>query len=537
MTTDPTLYPIMSSAEFNIILPSNSNPKIFPENKPSEYSVEFAKPLYLSGPHEVALTEVTYYNDISLLTNNYFEIHTEVREKDDCFRLFQNGLHGTWDFHHLTLHPFSPSLPSVKNMIKIEKAYATSSFNSTVPTLSLQDTENEIGKMFRRINDLFTLTLNRFFKPVVKGSTKLLKEGRKHVLLILGRDLAHTLGFPRTTFSSLHWYNGLGWKAERTVSDFQCRIAPLYALQKRSVRVKEKFEVIKNIEDVARKFQGSVPESLMTCEYKKEKVTLFTAEMEVEFLVFTKKTPLEKSNSAVIEFGSEIQRLFKHPDSPPCLTELNDTYKIQLNSNKLKTATNDAWHINVYSDKILADELSTSTELVRRVNLNVEDLNTPSEICTKLNENGAHYLNADEYFFSYDPLKKRMVLKVGRNYLIKLDKMLATILGFSKFTINEGTTIGNSAPSLERDISNLYIYCNIVEYTRVGDIEAPLLRTFPLSSVRKQLINREFINKMYLPINRSVINRIDISIHDDAGEIVPFYGGVTVLTLHIKNRD
>jgi len=425
------------STNFNIILPSNSNPKIFPSNKPSLYSVEFANPITLHGPHEVALTEITYYNDISLLKNNYFELHKEVREKDDCFRIFQNSLHGTWAFHHLTLHPFSTSLPSVQNMIKIQKAFATSTFDSKVPTMSLQDTEKEIGRMFERINDLFKLTLNKFYKPVIKGSTKLMKEG-KHVLLVLGKDLSHTFGYSRTTFSSRYWYNGRGWNSERKVTDFQCRIVPLYALQKRSIRVKNKFEVIRSVEDFARKFQGSVPETLMTCEYKKEKVTLFTVETEAEFIVFTKKTPLEKSESAVIEFGSEMIGMFKGLESAPWLTELNDTFKVQLSSSKLKASTNASWDIHVYSEDILGDELSTSSELVKRVNLNIESLKTPSELCTKLNEFGVDYLDADEYHFSYDPHKKRMILKVGKNSLIKLDSVLTTTLGFSKSTIYEG---------------------------------------------------------------------------------------------------
>ena len=76
-------------------------------------------------------------------------------------------------------------------MIKIQKAFATSTFDSKDPTMSLQDIEKEIGRMFQQINDLFKLTLNKFYRPVIEGSTKLLKEG-KHVLLVLGKDLSHT---------------------------------------------------------------------------------------------------------------------------------------------------------------------------------------------------------------------------------------------------------------------------------------------------------------------------------------------------------
>ena len=158
-------------------------------------------------------------------------------------------------------------------------------------------------------------------------------------------------------------------------------------------------------------------------------------------------------------------------------------------------------------------------------------MKTPEQLCILLNA----YVDLHGIKLSYSSNYDRIELTVSYGNEIQFDRVLRSMLGFvTDKIVCSGKTLAENNPNLERDFYNFYIYCNIVEYTRVGNIAAPLLRTIPLSSSKKQLINREFFNKMYVPINRNVINRIDITICDDVGKIIPFRSGNTVLTLHFR---
>ena len=165
------------------------------------------------------------------------------------------------------------------------------------------------------------------------------------------------------------------------------------------------------------------------------------------------------------------------------------------------------------------------------MNITSGHLKTPEQLCILLNA----YVDLYGIKLSYNTATNRVELTVNYGNEIRFDRVLRSMLGFtSDKSVCSGKTLAENNPNLERDFYNFYIYCNIVEYIRVGNIAAPLLRTLPLSSSKRQLINREFFNKMYVPINRNVINRIDITICDDAGKVIPFRSGNTVLTLHFR---
>ena len=92
----------MASDSFSIILPSNSNPVIFPQNHPSQFSVEFTNPIVLNGKYEVALSEITYFNDISVLKNNCIEIY-KLNYNDKIFNLSKNNDFKEWKFNEIIL--------------------------------------------------------------------------------------------------------------------------------------------------------------------------------------------------------------------------------------------------------------------------------------------------------------------------------------------------------------------------------------------------------------------------------------------------
>ena len=86
---------------------------------------------------------------------------------------------------------------------------------------------------------------------------------------------------------------------------------------------------------------------------------------------------------------------------------------------------------------------------------------------------------------------------------------------------------------------SLMIYTDLIEYSIVGDTNAPLLRCFPFISKLKSgdiittgqyLNNQTFSNLQFRPLLRKSFHRIHIDLRDTSGEKVPF---VTICIIRV----
>lgn len=84
-------------------------------------------------------------------------------------------------------------------------------------------------------------------------------------------------------------------------------------------------------------------------------------------------------------------------------------------------------------------------------------------------------------------------------------------------------------------IRSLYVYTDIVKYQYVGDTLAPLLRNVvvpPNNSLSTQTVI--FDSPHYLPVNKSVIETINIKITDEQGNNIKFRRGKSIIKLHFR---
>ena len=124
-------------------------------------------------------------------------------------------------------------------------------------------------------------------------------------------------------------------------------------------------------------------------------------------------------------------------------------------------------------------------------------------------------------------------------YVIQFVGGIHEVLGFKKQLystedIGEGKDADLSV-DLERGITNIFIYCDLCQQIRVGNTTAPLLRPIAFNAHKYgDMVHTHFINPMYVPINKSFIDTIEVKICDATGEPIAFVEGLTTIILHFK---
>ena len=102
------------------------------------------------------------------------------------------------------------------------------------------------------------------------------------------------------------------------------------------------------------------------------------------------------------------------------------------------------------------------------------------------------------------------ILGVDRNYFDKS-------VGNEKYIFRYGV-------DLNTKIHQLYIYSDLASYTFIGDVTAPILRVLPFESKRENNhLHQEFVNVHYVPVAKSFIDQVHISIKGDTGEKCAIY--------------
>lgn len=146
----------------------------------------------------------------------------------------------------------------------------------------------------------------------------------------------------------------------------------------------------------------------------------------------------------------------------------------------------------------------------------------------------------------FDHLKHKIAIKpisIDGNIVVNLElsENLRTILGCENgthdkpFTLHTSTfTFGNQPVDMNNGFYSIYVYCDWVQSTIVGDTEAPLLRIIPVQGKRNEQQLISFNRIQYIPLSRKNTTAISVYLRRDNGEIIPFECGKTVVTLLLR---
>ena len=148
----------------------------------------------------------------------------------------------------------------------------------------------------------------------------------------------------------------------------------------------------------------------------------------------------------------------------------------------------------------------------------------------------------EEKKFMFNSVNRKVVIRMQEYESLTLSQTLSSILGVT------GTGVDNLNPSpsvykgdkvcdINRGRTALYVYCDILEYTLVGDTKVPLLRIVPAEGQNGETIHRVFEEPRYIPLQKKNFDSIEIDIRDDLGNLIPFESGKLVVTLHFRQAQ
>ena len=83
-------------------------------------------------------------------------------------------------------------------------------------------------------------------------------------------------------------------------------------------------------------------------------------------------------------------------------------------------------------------------------------------------------------------------------------------------------------------VQSMYVYCDLVDYSIVGDTSAQILRNVPIKGQKHEIVTERFDIPHYVPVLNSHFETIKLNISNDLGESVKFAVGKSVVKLHFR---
>jgi hypothetical protein len=121
------------------------------------------------------------------------------------------------------------------------------------------------------------------------------------------------------------------------------------------------------------------------------------------------------------------------------------------------------------------------------------------------------------------------ILNLNDGDLIDFDECMS-----NENDVNYTNMVKSKTPMSLNPIYNMLVYSDIIEPVVVGDSEVPMLRSIPISNTNWGPQYFEPKKLHYIPIRKKELTTISVYIYTDFGELVPFTGGRTTVTLKLR---
>ena len=145
----------------------------------------------------------------------------------------------------------------------------------------------------------------------------------------------------------------------------------------------------------------------------------------------------------------------------------------------------------------------------------------------------------DTIVFNGTSINDKLILKSNPDLRVKFKGKIAQSFGW-----NESRVLSSNGwetadyPWTSQNITQMFVYTDIITPHPVGDQEVPLLKTFSVSDLPQFGSSVDVAPPLvaYYPVNRNPLDSIQISIRDGTGKKVGFTSGRSIVTLHFRQR-
>ena len=506
---------------FNIHLASNVSPDLFPENEPAKFSTILANEIDVSaGKWEVAVRQIMY------------PTHVATTSHDDTISVYKYKKAHRDILPHPTMNSKDLSETSVHIHIKQENLPPIVPPQGRIDFLLKEFNENKWAKEKGFLKLEYMAAKNKFTIFIYFPDT----------LLILSKELATLLGFEETMLS--HGYHqapnrfknkqeGLDKsKLDLYLFDITFLERETYSLQNSVVLSSPSIHIYSV--QVDREFKDTVPDEYW--DSPKIEFTVNPQKGEIRSRCLSSTFAQFRQHEKKIKFFSFDKKTVEKYKLKP-IYSYGENFRIkfpQVKEDKLAPISLTLYYemAKEYYENVLEKPIKVFSPDMKEFTSN------PQKLITPLNR-----FSALGYKFIYNEETRRFSLTTEKDTAVKMSKSMASILGYvtnndEVLQTRNKTEQADELPIMDRNISALYVYTNIIESVHVGDVKAPLLLVCPLNGRHEKdnVYRMEFRNPTYAPINHTKLRQIDIGIYDDAGALVPFLFGKSTLTLHFRKR-
>jgi len=150
-----------------------------------------------------------------------------------------------------------------------------------------------------------------------------------------------------------------------------------------------------------------------------------------------------------------------------------------------------------------------------------------------------HFLDIKDNYCKivYDEKTNEIEMNCNHPYAsMEFSETFARVLGFKRTSFEQGKVYRGKL-NMGVDPSTMYVYCDLIEHVIVGDVRAPLLRTFGMGKSSNDVVHRTFPNMVYVPIQKKQFDTIEVNIMTDTGEPMPFAPGKSTVLLHFRRSS
>lgn len=137
--------------------------------------------------------------------------------------------------------------------------------------------------------------------------------------------------------------------------------------------------------------------------------------------------------------------------------------------------------------------------------------------------------------FSIDNGHMQLWLEPGVVQHLEMDQSLAYMLGFEQASFGPGRTEARKTIDYFNNISTIFAYSDIADYSILGDTKSQLLQVCPLTGEPGRMQQQFFNPVQYHPVARETVDSITIELMTEFDKPFPFNWGSTVVTLHFKS--